>query len=131
MQSFTEHKVPMIYPEDDDVTFDVSVTTVGDDGDKYAPVDIKGAQAVVVAADNGEDVLVSLKGSCVPIGYDSPVGWLWSIAAMLARVRMAYCGEEVRSPTIEQIAALLCQAIEEYSPYEVTGFRKVRDGEGR
>ena len=125
----TENERGSIYNDEDDVTFDVSVMPNDDDEGRYAPVELSQMRSVMVAADDGDKVLVSFKGECVPSGYDSPVGWLWAAAVVLARIRMMWMGETPRNPTDKEVVALLYQAIEEYSPYRATGFKEVEHGE--
>ena len=125
----TEEGWNSIYADEDNVTFDVLVTPNDDDDDRYKPVELSRMCSVMIAADDGEKILVSFKGECVPSGYDSPVGWLWTAAVVLARIRMMYENETPRDPTDEEVVALLCQAIEEHSQYMVTELRKAGHGE--
>lgn len=130
MTSFvTENERESVYNDEDDVTFNVSVMPNDDNGGRYRPVELSGMRSVMVAADDGNKMLLSFKGGCVPTGYDSPAGWLWATAVVLARIRITYMSETPRQPTDEEVVALLYQAIEEYSPYRATGFREVSYGE--
>lgn len=108
---------PRVYEDSDGVTFDVSVIASGEGGDRHEPVTLDGMRGVLVLADDGSKALMSFKGYCVPTGYESPVGWLWTAATMLARIRIACDNEGNRAPTEEEIVALLQQAIVENSQY--------------
>lgn len=113
MGAVSDRSEPIVYDDDDDVTFDVSVIAKGEDSHRYEPVMFDGMKGVLVVADDGDRMLVSFKGDCVPTGYESPVGWLWAAATVLARIRIAYDSESYRDPTEKEIVALLQQAIVE------------------
>lgn len=124
MEDVSNRGKPRIYADGDGVTFDVSVTASGEDNHRYEPVTLDGMRGVLVAADNGSQALVSFKGECVPTGYESPAGWLWVVATMLARIRTAYVKEDHSEPTDKEVVALLQQAIEENSKHYTTRHKK-------
>lgn len=127
MEVVSDRHEPRIYEDDDDVTFDVSVVASGEDRDKYGPVKLDGMRGVLVVADDGDKMLASFKGDCVPMGYESPAGWLWAAATVLARIRIACDKEGSRSPSEEEVVALLLQAIVENSQYGPIEHKEMTD----
>lgn len=128
MGDVSDRSEPIVYEDDDDVTFDVSVIARGEDSHRYEPVMFDGMKGVLVVADDGDKTLVSFKGDCVPTGCESPVGWLWAAATVLARIRIAYDNEGNRAPTEKEIVALLQQAIVENSWYRPIEHTEMTDG---
>lgn len=129
METVSDRGEPRVYEDIDDVTFDVSVIASGEDSHKYEPVIFNKIQGVLVVADDGDKLLASFKGDCVPAGYESPAGWLWAAAIMLARIRIACDKEGSRAPTEEEVVALLQQAIVENSQYRIVEHKEMTDGE--
>lgn len=129
LKTMRDRYEPRVYEDNDGVTFDVSVFASGEDGDRYKPVTLDGMRGVLVLTDDGNKVLMSFKGYCVPTGYESPVGWLWAAATMLARIRIACDKDSNRAPTEKEIVALLQQAIVENSQYRPIEHTEVADGE--
>lgn len=129
MEAVSDQGEPRVYEDSDDVTFDVSVIASGEDSHRYEPVVLDEMQGVLVVADDGDKVLASFKGDCVPTGYESPVGWLWAAATVLARIRIACDEESGRSPEEKEVVALLQQAIVENSQYDLIEHTEVTDGE--
>lgn len=127
MEAVSDRYEPRIYEDDDDVTFGVSVVASGEDRDKYGPVKLDGMRGVLVVVDDGDKMLASFKGDCVPTGYESPVGWLWAAATVLARIRIACDKEGSRTPTEEEVVALLQQAIVENSQYGPIEHKEMTD----
>lgn len=127
MEAVSDRHEPRIYEDDDDVTFDVSVVASGEDSHRYEPVKFDGMRGLLVVADDGDKVLASFKGDCVPTGYESPAGWLWAAATVLARIRIACDKEGSRTPTEEEVVALLQQAIVENSQYGPIEHKEMTD----
>ena len=128
METVSDRYEPRVYEDSDDVTFDVSVIASGEDSHRYEPVKLDGMRGVLVVADDGGKALVSFKGDCVPTGYESPAGWLWAAATVLARIRIACDNEGHRTPTEEEVVALLQQAIVENSKYSMVEHKEMTDG---
>ena len=129
METVSDRGEPRVYEDIDDVTFDVSVIASGEDSHRYEPVELDGMRGALVLADDGDKMLVSFKGDCVPTGYESPVGWLWAAATVLARIRIACDKRGHREPTEKEVVALLQQAIEENSRYRSIGYKEMTDEE--
>lgn len=127
METVSDRYEPRIYEDSDDVTFDVSVISRGEDSHRYEPVTLDGMRGVLVVADDGDKALVSFKGDCVPTRYESPAGWLWAAATVLARIRIACDKEGSRATTEEEVVALLQQAIVENSQYSPIEHKKMAD----
>lgn len=129
MEAVSDRGEPRVYEDVDDVTFDVSVIASGEDSHRYEPVELDGMRGALVVADDGDKLLASFKGDCVPAGYESPAGWLWAAATVLARIRIACDKEGSRAPTEEEVVALLQQAIVENSQYRMVEHKEMIDGE--